>query len=110
MRSAIWSTFACMSPPTGLCGHLRDRTGSAVVGREHRDDPRKRGDVAAVHEGLLWRVGQLLRDDAGDENGPVPLDLVDVGVGSDQAVLLQVDEALPAELVELDARRVGLGA
>jgi hypothetical protein len=39
------------------------------------------------------RVGQLLADDPGDEDGPVPVDLPGGQVGADQAAALQPDAA-----------------
>src|SRR4051812_43726972 len=109
MRSAIWSTCACMTPPAG-CGLLR-RTGArrtSVVGGEHLDEARQRRGEPAVVEGLLGRVGELLAHDASDEHGPVALNVVRVDIAAEHAGILHADEPVEAALVELDRGGVGL--
>src|SRR3954451_1886035 len=111
MRSAIWSTFACMTPPAG-CG-LLGRAGArriSVVGGEHRDEGRECGGEPAVVEGLLWRVGKLLAHDPCRQHGPVALDVVHVDVAPEQAGLLHRREPVEAALVQLDCGGVSLRA
>src|SRR3954469_407610 len=111
MRSAMWSTLVCMAPPAGcgFPGRARARRLSVAVG-EHRDEVGERRGEAARVEGLVRAVRELLADDAGQQHGPVTLDVHGLDVGSDETELLETGEPCQAEVVELDRGCVGLVA
>src|SRR5215470_10072226 len=104
MRSLIWSVLVCMlSPPSG-CGY----GGRLVMAGEHGHEAGQRRGETPLFEALLRRVGQLLADDPGDEDGPVPVDLRDGQVGAYQAAALQLRELLLGELEQPDGGLVRL--
>ena len=53
-----------------------------VVVGEHGYQLGNRGGEVAFVEGLLGRVGKLLADDPGQQDGPVALDLLDGRLGA----------------------------
>src|SRR6266545_2363027 len=104
MRSLIWSILVCMlSPPSGCgCG------GWLVMAGEHGHQPGERRRETPLFEALVRRVRQVLADDPGDEDGPVPMDLLGGQVGADQAAALQLRELLLGELDQPDGGLVRL--
>src|SRR3954469_6197619 len=111
MPSEIWSTLAFIAgPPLRWCTRWcsgRGRAGLVVAG-EHGDEVAKCAGEPALVELLVWCVGDLPSDDTGEDDDPVALDVVDRGVGADEAASLQLGDPVPAGLDHRHGRRKGL--
>src|SRR5205823_8473474 len=94
MRSAIWSTLACMFPSrVGFCRAVTPASPPGrrgVQGDVHLDQLWQQRAEGTVVEAGLRRVRQLLRHDAAREDGPGAKELVDRHVCAQQAKVLEV--------------------